>query len=155
MKEFILEVKNNKPQVMKGIPAEFLKIFCTMRDGIETLANMFKKFRNGKEFPLDWKVAVIYPIYKGKGLLTETRKLLLLVCGKIFLGILVVRPRGWLIITRPCQCSQCGLLRANEPQVFFLIRTIEKYLRFKLRCLYWCFVDSEEILIFILRESLW
>jgi hypothetical protein len=42
-------------------------IFCGRRDGIEALTNMFNKMKNGKQFPLDWKTAVIYPTYKGKG----------------------------------------------------------------------------------------
>jgi hypothetical protein len=38
-----------------------------VRRGIEILTNMFNKIKNGKEFPRDWKIAIIHPIYKGKG----------------------------------------------------------------------------------------
>jgi hypothetical protein len=66
VEEFMLRTKNNKATGYNGIPPEFWKIFCTVRDGIKTLTNMFNKIKNGKEFPLDWKIVIIYPIYKGK-----------------------------------------------------------------------------------------
>jgi hypothetical protein len=60
-------MKNNKATSYDEIPAEFWKIFCTMRGRTEILTNMLNKIRNGKEFPLDRKTATIHPIYKGKG----------------------------------------------------------------------------------------
>jgi hypothetical protein len=67
VKEFILKMKNNEASGCDGIPAEFrnILVFCIRRDGIETLTNMSNKIRNGKEFPLDCKTAIIYPVYKG------------------------------------------------------------------------------------------
>jgi hypothetical protein len=38
-----------------------------MNGGIEILVEMLNKVRKGKGFPDDWKTAVIYPIYKGRG----------------------------------------------------------------------------------------
>jgi hypothetical protein len=29
--------------------------------------DMFIKIKNGKELPLDWKIVIIYPVYKVKG----------------------------------------------------------------------------------------
>jgi hypothetical protein len=46
VKEFILEMKNNKATGYEEITAEFRKIFCIRRDGIETLTNMFNIFKN-------------------------------------------------------------------------------------------------------------
>jgi hypothetical protein len=43
MKEFLLEMKNNKASGYDGIPADFWKIFRTVRDGSKTLSNMFNK----------------------------------------------------------------------------------------------------------------
>jgi hypothetical protein len=67
MKEFILEMKNNQATGYDGIQVEFRKKFYIRRDGIGTLTNMFNKIKNGKEFPLDCKTAITYPVYKGKG----------------------------------------------------------------------------------------
>jgi hypothetical protein len=66
VKDFILSMKNNIATDYDGVPAEFWKIFCTVRDRIEILTNMFNTIKNGKEFPLDWKIAIVYPIYKGR-----------------------------------------------------------------------------------------
>jgi hypothetical protein len=76
-----------------GIPAEFWKIFCIRRDGIEALTNIFNNIRNGEEFPLDRKFGIIYPIYNGKRSREETRNYWgisfsrVFVCGRIFSGI--------------------------------------------------------------------
>jgi hypothetical protein len=92
---FIGKVKNNKASGYDGIPAEFWKIFCTVRGGIEILTNMFNKIKNGKEFPRDWKIAIIHPIYKGKGNRDKPGNYrgisFLSICGKIFSGILAGR----------------------------------------------------------------
>jgi hypothetical protein len=65
-KEFTLRLKNNQAPRYDGIPAEFWKVFCNGEQGIGILTNMFNK-SNGKQFPLQWKMAIIHPIYKGKG----------------------------------------------------------------------------------------
>jgi hypothetical protein len=66
VKEFLLKMKNNEASGCDGIPAEFRNIFCIRRDGIETLKNISNKTKNEKEFPLDCKTAITYPVYKGK-----------------------------------------------------------------------------------------
>jgi hypothetical protein len=43
---------DNKATCYDEIPAEFCKIIPIMRDGVETLTNVFNKFKNWKEFPL-------------------------------------------------------------------------------------------------------
>jgi hypothetical protein len=55
VEEFIPRTKNNKATGYEGIPPEFWKIFCTVRDESETLTNVFNK-KNGKEFPLTGKL---------------------------------------------------------------------------------------------------
>jgi hypothetical protein len=64
--KFILTIKKNIDTGYDVIPIEFWKILCTVRDGIKILTNMFNKMKNGKEFLLDWKIAIIYPICKGR-----------------------------------------------------------------------------------------
>jgi hypothetical protein len=67
IRESILKMKNSKATGFDGIPAEMWKMFCTMKEGIEILVEMFNKVKKGKGFPDDWKIAIIYPIYKGRG----------------------------------------------------------------------------------------
>jgi hypothetical protein len=60
---------------------------------------LFNKVKNKNEFPSDWKVAIICPIYKGKGRPQEPgnyRGISLSVLGKIFSRILAGSLRDWL-----------------------------------------------------------
>jgi hypothetical protein len=66
VKELILKMKNNKATGRDGIPAEFQKIFFIRRDGIETSTNKLNKIKNGKGRPLDWKIAIICAILRGR-----------------------------------------------------------------------------------------
>jgi hypothetical protein len=66
-------MKNNKAVGFDGIPAEMWKIFSITNDGIKILTSLFNKIKNNNEFPSDWKVAIIFPIYKGKGNPQESR----------------------------------------------------------------------------------
>jgi hypothetical protein len=97
VEEFILKTKNNKLTGYEGISPKLWKIFCTVRDGIETLTNMFNTIKSEKEFPLDWEISIIYSIYKGKRnqetAVNYRAFLLLSICGIIFSGILAGRLR--------------------------------------------------------------
>jgi hypothetical protein len=145
-------MKNKEATGYDGIPAEFWKIFCMVRDGIETLTNMFKKIKNGKVFPLDWKIASIHPIYKGKGSrdnpgnYTHRGISHPSICGKIFSGILAGRLRDWLINYKILSKFQAGFIKGKRTtdNVFAIKTTINKYLRFKRGRLYWCFVNFEK-----------
>jgi hypothetical protein len=66
VKDFILEMKNKKATDHGEISVEFWNIFCIRRDGLENLTNMFNKINSGKEFPLDWRIGIIYRNYKGQ-----------------------------------------------------------------------------------------
>jgi hypothetical protein len=91
-------MKNNKATGYDVTPIEFRKIFCTRRDGIKTLADMFNKIRNGSKIPLDWYIAIINPVYKAKGNREKRGKYRGVspstLCGRIYSGILSSRPRG-------------------------------------------------------------
>jgi hypothetical protein len=58
--------KNIKATGYDGTPAKTWKAFFTMKGGNEIVINVFIKVMNGEEFPMDWKVAIIHSIYKGK-----------------------------------------------------------------------------------------
>jgi hypothetical protein len=124
VKEFILRIKNHKVTGYDGISAEVSKLFCVMRVKIEILTNMVNKIKNGREFPRDWKIAIMYPIYKRKGIRRKPGKCrgisLPSMCSKIFCGLLVGSLRHWLINTRLCQFFMQGLLRVKEPGITFL-----------------------------------
>jgi hypothetical protein len=38
---------------------------------LEILVRLFNKVKEGKDFPTDWKIAIVYPIFKGKGKIRE------------------------------------------------------------------------------------
>jgi hypothetical protein len=150
VKEFTLRMKNNKASGYDGIPAEFWKVFCNGEQGIGILTNMFNKIKNGKQFPLEWKTAIMHPNYKGKGYREKPGNYrgisLLSVCGKIFSGMLAGRLRDWLINHKMLSRFQAGFIKGKRTMNnTFVIKTmIDKYLRFKRGRLYWCFVDLEK-----------
>jgi hypothetical protein len=121
---------------------------------------MFHKIKNGKQFPLEWKTAIIHPIYKGKGNQEKPRNYrgisLLSVCGKIFSGIMARILRDWLIHHKRLSRFQAGFIKGKRTtdNIFVIKTTIDKYLRFKRGRLYWCFVDLEETFNSIDREAL-
>jgi hypothetical protein len=139
VKEFIVSMKNNSATGYGGIPADFWKIFCTAKDLITILANMFNKIKNWKEFPLAWKIVIIYPIYKRKGNREKPGNYsgisLLSICGKLFSGILAGRIRDWLISHKTLSRFQAGFIKGKRTtdNVFVIETTVDKYLRFERR----------------------
>jgi hypothetical protein len=95
VKGHVIGMKNNEAVGFDRIPAEMWKIFSITNDGIKILTSLFNKVKNKNEFPSEWKVAIICPIYKGKGSNQEPGNYrgisLLSVLGKIFSGILAGR----------------------------------------------------------------
>jgi hypothetical protein len=71
------------------------------RGGLEILVRLFNKVKEGKDFPTDWKIATVCPIFRGKDKIREPgnyrRIVLLLALGKIYSGMLTGRLRDWLI----------------------------------------------------------
>jgi hypothetical protein len=39
--------------------------------GLEISVRLFNKVKEGKDFPTDWKIAIVCPIFKGKGKIRE------------------------------------------------------------------------------------
>jgi hypothetical protein len=105
------------------------------------------KAKNKNEFPSDWKVAIICPIYKGKGSPQEPGNYkgisLLSVLGKIFSRILAGRLRDWLLNHEMLSVFQAGFLKGKRTSdnVFIVRTTVDKYLQVKRGKMYWCFVD--------------
>jgi hypothetical protein len=161
VKEFILKMKNRKAIGHDGIPAEFCKVFCIGRDGIETLTNVFNEIKNGKEFLQDWKIATICWIYNGKGNREKPENYreitLLQIYGKIFSGILADRLRDWLIYHKALSMFETEFIKGRRitDNVLVIKRTIDKCVRFKRGRLYWCFVDYEKAFDSVPKETLW
>jgi hypothetical protein len=95
VKELTLRMKNNKASGWDGIPVEFWKVLCNREQGVEILTNMFNRIKNRKQFPIEWKTAIVHPIYKGRGARGKPGNYrgisLLSTCSKIFSGILARR----------------------------------------------------------------
>jgi hypothetical protein len=118
VKEMTLRMKNNKASGWDGIPAEFWKVLCNGEQGTGILTNMFNKIKNRKQFPLEWKTAIIHPIYKGRGDRGKPgnyrRISLLSACSKIFSGILARKLRDWLINHKRLSKFQAGFTKDNR-----------------------------------------
>jgi hypothetical protein len=116
---------------------------------------MFNKINSGKEFPLDWKIAVthVYPSYKGKGKREKPGNYrgiyLSSVCGRIFSGILAGRLGNWLIYHMALLLFQARFIKVKGTTGNdFIFKTgIRRYFRFKREFLYWCCIDFEKLFI--------
>jgi hypothetical protein len=132
-----------------------------MKGGIEILAEMFNKVKRGKGFPDDWKIAVICPVYKGRGKWGEPGNYrgisLLSVLCKIYSGILAGRLRDWLIHNKILSKFQAGFVKdkRSTDNIFVIETTVDRYLGVKRGCIYWCLVDLEKAFDSFDREALW
>ena len=97
VRNFILKMKNNKALGYDGLLAEVWKRLTNKDKGTQILMQLFNTIRNKRVFPKEWKIALIQPIYKGKGDRKELgnyrRISLLPVLGKIYSGLLAYRLR--------------------------------------------------------------
>jgi hypothetical protein len=155
VKERILKMSDSKATGVDGIPAEIWKIFCsTEGGGVEILVRLFN-VREGKDFPTDWKIAIVCPVYKGKGKTRERGNYravaLLSALGKIYSGVLASRLRDWLINNRILSKFQAAFMITKRTMynIFVINATIDKYLNIKRGHIYWCMVDSIDM------EALW
>jgi hypothetical protein len=117
-----------------------------MKGGYEILINIFNKVKNLEEFSIDWKIAIIHPIYKGKGNHTEPRNyagiLLLTILGEVFSGIFAGRLNDWFMNHNAFSEFQIGFVKGRKAMdnIFIIKTTVNKYLRFKRGRIYWCFL---------------
>jgi hypothetical protein len=154
-------MKNNKATGFDGIPTEMWKMFCIMKGGIEILVEMFNKVKRGKGFPGDWKIAVICPIYKGRGKWGQPGNYrgisLLEVLCKIYSSILAGRLRDWLINNKILSRFQAGFVKDKRTtdNIFVIKTTVDRYLKVKRGHIYWCLVDLEKAFDSTDWEALW
>jgi hypothetical protein len=77
--------------------------------------NLFNKVIGEKPFPKGWKMAMICPIYKKEGNVSEPNNYrivsLLTVLRKIFKSTLADRQCGWLINTKILSSFQAGFIK--------------------------------------------
>jgi hypothetical protein len=122
---------------------------------------LFNKVKEGKDFSTDWKIAIVCPIFKGKGKIQEPGNYrgiaLLLALGKIYSGMLAGRLRDWLINNRILSKFQAGFVinKRTTDNIFVIKSTIDKYLKVKRGRIYWCMVDLGKAFDSIDREALW
>jgi hypothetical protein len=110
---------------------------------------MFNKVKKGKGFPDDRKIAIIFPIYKGRGKEGEPDNYrgisLLSVLCKIYSGILAGRLRDW-FFNKIFSRFQAGFVKDKRTtdNIFVVKTTVDRYLRVKRGHIYWCLVDLEK-----------
>jgi hypothetical protein len=161
VRNFILKIRNNKASECDGLPAEVWKRLIIKDGGIQILMQVFNTIRNKIVFPKEWKIALIQPIYKGKGDRKEFGNyrgiLLLPVLGKIYLGLLAHRLRDWLMYYNKLTLFQTGFTKGKRTvdNIFIIKTCVDKYLKVKTGKLYWCLVNFEKAFESINREALW
>jgi hypothetical protein len=125
------------------------------------LVRLFNKVKEGKDFPIDWKIATVCPIFKAKGKMREPGNyrgiVLLSALGKIYSGMLAGRLRDWLVNNRILSKFQSGFVinKRTMDNIFVIKSTVDKYLKVKRGRIYWCMVDLEKAFDSIYREVLW
>jgi hypothetical protein len=122
---------------------------------------MFNKIKRGKGFLDDWKIAVICPIYKGRGKRGEPGNYrgisLLSVLCKIYSGNLAGRLRDWLINYKILSTFQVEFVKDKRTtgNIFVIKTTVDRYLRVKRGRICWYLEDLEKAFDSIDREVLW
>jgi hypothetical protein len=101
VRNFVLKMKNNEASGYGGLPAEVWKRLINKDEGTQILTQLLNMIRNKRVFPAEWKMALMQPVYKGKGdgkVSGNCRGISLLpVFGKIYSGLLAYRLRDWLM----------------------------------------------------------
>jgi hypothetical protein len=104
---------------------------------LEILVRLFNKVKEGKDFPTYWKIAIVCPIFKGKGKIREPGNYrgiaLLSALGKIYSGMLAGGLRDWLINNRILSKFHAGFVinKRTTDNIFVIKSIIDKYLKVK------------------------
>ena len=150
------ETKTGKAPGVDGVHAEMLK------EGgvtvVEWLVRLFNVCFYLGMCPVDWVLAVIVPLYKGKGDVHECSNSrgisLLSVVGKVYGRILInrIRDRTEGVISE----VQSGFRRGRgcTDQTFVVRQICEKYVR-KGKDVYFAFLDLEKAYDRVDRDAMW
>ncbi len=147
-------LKLGKAVGLDGISNEYIK--CTSHIMVPAYAKLFNAILNTGNFPYEWSVGKIIPIYKNKGSPEDPnnyRGITILSClGKVFTGILNDRLSEAVHILD----NQAGFRKncSTTDQVFILRQLIDLYLGKKLK-LYCAFVDFQKAFDTVWRHGLW
>ena len=136
------KLKNGKVSGPDNISANMLK----SNNGIaEWLWDIVNKCWTEKNFPQDWKLAEVVPLYKSKGKISECGNYrgisLLSVTGNVFASIILNRCKDAL---EQVLREQCGFRksRGSTDQLFALRQILEKCMAFQLDVSF-CFIDFD------------
>lgn len=150
------KLKNGKAVGVDDIAAEMLK--GGGNAVIEWLLRLFNVCMNSGKVPLDWKSAIIVPIYKGKGEKKECKNFrgisLLSIPGKVYGRILIER-----VVQRTERLmgeEQCGFRKGRGcvDQIFALRNIMEKSLEVN-KELFVAFMDLEKAYDRVDWKALW
>ena len=150
------ETKVGKAPGVDGVKAEMLKEGG--RTVVEWLERLFKICFILSMVPVDWVLAIIVPLYKGKGDIYECSNSrgisLLSVVGKVYGRILINRIRDK--TEGAISEVQSGFRRGRgcADQIFIVRQLCEKYLR-KGKDVYFAFLDLEKAYDRVDREAMW
>jgi hypothetical protein len=96
---------------------------------LEILVRLFNKVKEGKDLPTYWKIAIVWPIFKGKVKIRELGNYrgiaLLSALGKIYSGMLAGGLRDWLVNNRILSKFHAGfVINKRTTDNIFVIKSI-------------------------------
>lgn len=151
-------MKNNKSPGADGICSELIKAVKYVLAGL--LAQLYSKLLVLGKYPRDWTLAVVVPIYKGKGSRNDPGSYrpvsLLSTLGKAFTSILNKRLVWWLQDRHIIHEAQAGFRKGYSTSDHALVidTLIKEQLRKKRGKLYVCYVDLRKCFDSVNRQAL-
>ncbi len=152
------KLKNSKSPGNDMILNEYIKY---TKDLLSPLyVKLFNKILDSGNFPSEWLIGVIVPLYKNKGDKTDVnnyRGVTLLSCiGKLFTSILNERLREYVNVNNIISEAQAGF-RAEYSTLdhIFLLKCVIDLFLWKKEKLFCLFVDYKKAFDMVWREGLW
>ena len=156
VKRALNEMKGGKPPGMDGVTVEMLKEEDVTE--LEWLVRVFNICFMLSIVPVDWVIACMVPLYKGKGDVHEFSNFrgisLLSVVGKVYGMVLINRIRDK--TENVIAGVQGGFRRGRgcTDQIFIVRQICEKYLG-KGKGIYFAFLDLEKAYDRVDRDEMW
>ena len=158
VKKSIANLKNGKAAGIDSIIPELIK--SLQNEGLRTLTTLINFIFNSGEFPREWPIGIIIPIFeKGdNGDLNNYRGITLLsTVGQIFTGILNSRLKSVIETFSLLNENQAGFRSGyrTTDHIFTLHSLIDNYVYKNKKNLYVCFIDFRKAFDKVNLRHLW
>ena len=154
----INKLKNNKSPGSDMIINEYIK--CTKELMCPVYVKLFNKILDTGDFPSEWMVGVVVPLYKNKGDINDCnnyRGITLLSCvGKLFTSVLNERLKEFSDFHNIIGESQAGFRHEYSTlDHIFVLKNVIDLFKWKNKKLFCLFVDYAKAFDSVWREGLW